>query len=321
MTCWLVDNQVSSRSKSMSPKLRGIIPPLVTPLRDRDTLDHDGLARLIEHVLTGGVQGIFILGTTGEAPSLSYRLRQELIERVCRLVRGRVPVLVGITDTAFVESVKLARFAAEAGAAAVVLSTPYYFPAGQTELAAYVENIVRELPLPLVLYNMPSLTKVWFELDTLRRLAGIEGIVGIKDSGGDLAYFERLMTLRELRPDWSIMIGPEAMLPEAMRLGGDGGVAGGSNVFPRLFVSCYEACLAGDAARLNATRNTINDFQQIYEIGKYASRYIKATKCALSLLGICDDFMAEPFHRFHAPERERVWKILEPLVDRAAAGG
>jgi len=305
----------------MTTKLRGIIPPLVTPLRDRDTLDHDGLARLIEHVLSGDVHGIFILGTTGEAPSLSYRLRQELIERVCTLVRGRVPVLAGITDTAFVESVKLARFAAEAGAAAVVLSTPYYFPAGQTELAGYVENIVQELPLPLVLYNMPSLTKVWFEVDTLRRLAGIERIIGIKDSGGDLAYFERLMTLRKLRPDWSIMIGPEALLQDAMRLGGDGGVAGGANVFPRLFVSCYDACLAGDEARLKATRDAINDFQQIYEIGKYASRYIKATKCALSLLSICDDFMAEPFHRFHAPERERVWKILEPLRDRVAGAG
>jgi 4-hydroxy-tetrahydrodipicolinate synthase len=78
---------------------------MITPLRGRDELDVAGLERLIEHIVNGGVNGLFILGTTGEGPSLSYRLRRELIERTCRLVNGRVPILVGITDTAFVESV------------------------------------------------------------------------------------------------------------------------------------------------------------------------------------------------------------------------
>src|SRR5678815_760295 len=86
--------------------LRGIVPPMITPLRDRDTLDHDGLEKIIEHLLAGGVSGLFILGTTGEGPSLGYRLRREVIEHTCRLVNGRVPVLVGITDTAFVESLQ-----------------------------------------------------------------------------------------------------------------------------------------------------------------------------------------------------------------------
>ena len=102
----------------------GIIPPMVTPLTDRDALDAAGLERLIEHILGGGVHGLFILGTTGEGPSLSYRLRRELIERTCRQVRRRVPVLVGITDTAFVESVNVARWAADAGADAVVTAPP-----------------------------------------------------------------------------------------------------------------------------------------------------------------------------------------------------
>jgi len=294
----------------------GIIPPLVTPLRDRDELDDEGLQRLVEHVIAGGVHGIFILGTTGEAPSLSYRLRRELVTRVCGLVSGKVPVLVGITDTSFVESVQLAQHAATAGATAGVLSTPYYFPAGQTELTGYVQNLVAQLPLPLVLYNMPSMTKVWFELETLRKLADIDGIVGIKDSSGDMEYFGSLMSLRELRPDWSIMMGPEAKLPEAIAMGGDGGVTGGANVFPTLFVQCYQAAVADDKQRLQELSQTINDLQRIYDIGKYASRHIKATKCALSLLGICDDFLAEPFDRFHAPERERVREILDALHHR-----
>ncbi len=289
---------------------QGIIPPLVTPLTGRDTLNVAGLHRLIEHVIAGGVSGIFILGTTGEAPSLSHRLRCELIKRACDIVAGRVPVLVGVTDTAFVESVNLARTAVDAGTAAAVLSTPYYFPAGQVELIGYIEHITQELPLPLLLYNMPSLTKVWFEIETLKQLSSIESIVGIKDSSGDLAYFQRLLELRSERPDWSILMGPDYLLVDALRLGGDGGVAGGANLFPGLFVECHEAVTRGDEPRVRRLQERIDDFQQIYSIGKYASRYIKATKCALSLMGICDDFMAEPFHRFKSAERMKVQKML-----------
>ena len=114
-----------SRHRFREP-LCGIVPPVVTPLLDRDTLDVAGLERVLEHILTGGVSGLFLLGTTGEAQGLSYRLRREVIERACRQVAGRVPVLVGITDTAFVESVGLARLAADSGADAVVVAPPYY---------------------------------------------------------------------------------------------------------------------------------------------------------------------------------------------------
>lgn len=295
-------------------KFCGIIPPLVTPLTGRDTLDEAGLERLVEHVISGGVSGVFVLGTTGEAPSLSYRLRCELVGRTCELVAGRVPVLVGVTDTSFVESVHLAAIAEQAGAAAVVMATPYYFPAGQTELLGFVRRIAAEMPLPLMLYNMPSMTKVWFEWETLQALTDIDNIVGIKDSGGDLDYFARLMELRRQRPDWSILIGPEHLLGEAVRLGGDGGVSGGANVFPHMFVECYRAAVAGDQQRLNLVQREIDAFQAIYAVGKYASRYIKATKCALSLSGICDDFMAEPFDRFHADDRERVKQILASVT-------
>lgn len=297
----------------MKHGLAGIVPPLITPLSGRDELDRAGAERLIERVIQGGVHGIFLLGTTGEAPSLSYRLRREWIDLACRLVAGRVPVVVGVTDTAFVETVELSKHAANAGAKAVVLSTPYYFPAGQTELIGYIQNLVPQLPLPLVLYNMPSLTKVWFDIETLEQLSEIEQIIGVKDSSGDMSYFERLVGLKRIRPDWFVLIGPEALLPASLRLGGDGGVNGGANIYPTLFVQCYEAFRRGDLAEVDRLQSIIQELQHIYDIGKYASRHIKATKCSLSLLGICDDFMAEPFHRFRPPERERVHQILESL--------
>lgn len=294
----------------MRNKIGGIIPPLVTPLIARDELDVGGLERLIEHVIGGGVSGIFILGTTGEAPSLSYRLRREMIQRTIALVDRRVTVLVGVADTAFVESVRLARFAAEQGADAAVLTTPYYFPAGQTELTTYVRQIVAEMPLPVVLYNMPGLTKVWYEVETLKILSSIESIVGIKDSSGDLSYFERVGKLKSERPDWSVMIGPEAMLRQAHRVGGDGGVCGGANVFPEIFVTAHAALCQGNDDQFNLAQTKIERFQAVYEIGKYASRHIKATKCALSILGICSDLPADPFHRFLEPHRQQVAEIL-----------
>ncbi len=311
---WTLSNAIFLTGVTLTmPKLHGIVPPLITPLRGIDELDEPGLGRLIEHVLAGGVQGVFILGTTGEAPGLSYRLRRELIHKSCELVQGRVPVLVGVTDTSFIESIALAEVAAEAGATAVVLTTPYYFPAGQTELVDYVHNISQRLPLPIMLYNMPSLTKVWFELETLQRLASIDKIIGLKDSSGELSYLEQVLPLKLTRPDWSILVGSDPLLPAAVRLGADGGVSGGANICPRLFADCYEATIAGDRERQAELHDRILELQQIYEIGKYASRFLKATKCAASLLGICEDILAEPFHHFHPPERKRVRAILESM--------
>jgi dihydrodipicolinate synthase/N-acetylneuraminate lyase len=170
----------------MKAPLTGIVPPLITPLRARDELDTAGLEWLVEHVISGGVNGLFILGTTGEGPSLDYRLRKELIEHTCKQVKQRVPVLVGITDTAFVEAVNVARWSADAGADAVVLAPPYYLPGGQPELQEFVDHLVPELPLPLFLYNMPALTKVPFELSVVRWAMDQPRIIGLKDSSGNM---------------------------------------------------------------------------------------------------------------------------------------
>ncbi len=303
--------------------LRGIVPPMVTPLKDRDTLDLAGLERLVEHILAGGVHGLFLLGTTGEGPGLSYRLRCELIERVCGQVDGRVPVLVGITDTSFVESVNLAGIAADEGAAAVVLAPPYYFPAGQPELLEYLEHIVVELPLPVFLYNMPSHTKIKFELATLRTALALPNVVGLKDSSGDLEYFRQAAQLIRDFPGTALLMGPERLLADAIALGGHGGVCGGANLLPHLFVGLYQAAVQGDAERTAALLRRVQELgDTLYTIGKHSSAFIKGVKCALSCLGICDDAMAEPFQRFRATERERVQRVLRDLgVERTLAVG
>ncbi|MFH1498347.1 MAG: dihydrodipicolinate synthase family protein [Verrucomicrobiota bacterium] len=292
------------------PRLRGIVPPMLTPLSAPDTLDVGGLERLVEHILCGGVHGLFLLGTTGEAPSLSYRLRRELITRACKLAARRVPVLVGITDTSFTESVNLARHAAEAGADAVVLAPPYYFPSGQPELADYIRHIALELPLPLFLYNMPAMTKTVIEPDTLRAVAALPGIVGVKDSSGALAYYEQVLIIAKQRPDWSVLIGPEALLQKSLALGGDGGVAGGANLCPRLFVDLFNAFENGDTALGAKLQAQVETLDKLYRVGRHTSSIIKGLKCALSLTGICSDAMAEPFSRFAPAERAKVEQLL-----------
>ena len=129
---------------------KGIIPPLATPLADRDALDVAGLERLIPHVLDGGVHGLFLLGTTGEGPSLSHRLQQEFVTRCAQLVDRRAPLLVGVTDTSVEESLALCRHAADAGADAVVLAAPYYFPMHQQDLVRYVQEFAAASPLPVL---------------------------------------------------------------------------------------------------------------------------------------------------------------------------
>lgn len=295
-------------------EITGIIPPVVTPLRDRDELDGGGLERVIDHILAGGVGGLFILGTTGEGPSLSYRLRREMIEGTCRQVAGRVPVLVGITDTAFAESVSIARAAADFGAAAVVAAPPYYLPEGQPELQEWLDHLVPELPLPLFLYNMPPLTKVPYELETVRHALQNSRIIGLKDSSGDMNYFKAVAALIPQRPDWSLLMGPEELLLGALEAGGHGGVSGGANLFPAVYVSLWRAFQAGDRVRAQQLQTLVRFISSsLYRVGRHPSAVIKGIKCALACLGICDDFMAEPFHRFRAGERELIQNRLQEV--------
>lgn len=276
-------------------QLRGIIPPLVTPLLDRDTLDVEGLGRFIEYLIAGGVNGIFVLGSTGESPSLSDRVRAEVIARSCEFVRGRVPVLVGVTDTAILRSLELARRAADAGAHAVVLATPYYYPMSPEDLSGYLGRIVAELPLPVMLYNIPQITKVRIDPQTLQRATQWERVIGLKDSSNDRAYLQEVMSVARGRPDWSIFVGAEALLPDVIYQGGHGGVCGGANLAPKLFVEICEAAARRDEARVAALRQRMAELGKIYRLGPNIPDSIRGQKQCLSLMGISSPAMAEPF--------------------------
>ncbi|MFO0935453.1 MAG: dihydrodipicolinate synthase family protein [Gemmataceae bacterium] len=291
---------------------RGIVPPLVTPLLQPDQLDVAGLERLLTRILTAPVAGVFVLGTTGEGPNLSHRLRRELIERSVKFVAGRVPVLVGITDTSMADSAALADYAADRGADAVVVAPPYYHKPTPVELRRWLATLAPRVPLPLYPYNMPAHTRTVFDVDTLKLAMDLPNCPGFKDSGGDITYFESVLRLRDQhRPDWRVFIGPEHLTRKATALGGDGGVNGGANVFPKLFTDLFTAADAKDDATADRLQQTVETFGGIYRLGEGESSVIRGLKAALSVVGICTECSAEPWEPLNAEAMAEVKRILE----------
>lgn len=295
--------------------LRGIVPPMVTPLSDQDQLDLDGLEKLIEHLLNGGVHALFALGTTGEGPHLSYSVRHQVVERVCDQVAGRVPVLIGITDTAFDASLELAGIAYAAGAAGLVAAPPYYFPVSQPELTDYFTSLAEAVQLPLFLYNMPGCTKTAIQPETVATLSGVENIIGLKDSSRDLDYLQDVRQRIDHLAEFSLLVGPEELLASVVGMGVHGGVNGGANMFPDLYVALYEAAVAGDTSEVNRLHGLVMQIAgSIYTIGDWASRHVRGTKCALKCLEVCDDYVNLPFRRLEGEDRTTIARAVRDLL-------
>jgi 4-hydroxy-tetrahydrodipicolinate synthase len=298
--------------------LRGVITAMVTPLSEPNVLDLLGTERLVEHLIAGGVHGLFLLGTTGEAPALSHELREEFVRFTCKCVAARVAVVVGITDTSFFEAVKLARVANESGAQAVVAAPPYYFQLSQEDLLRYFVTLANAVPLPLLLYNAPSNTHHTIGVNTVFRAAEVENIVGIKDSGFRMGYFHEICQLQSRRADFSCLVGPEELMAEAVLLGGHGSMAAGSNVFPELFVELYESAVAGDVERTKEMHRRVLRFgNSVYHSAAYDANPLRGLKCALSLLGICKEVLTNPFQQYSAEERRSVRKYLQEETAKA----
>lgn len=307
--------------RPLARPLRGIIVPMVTPLLERNELDTESLEPLVEHLLEGGVSGLFILGTTGEGPSLSRALRREVIERVCRQVNGRVPVLVGVADTSVVESLRLTEFAAGCGASGVVVTASYYYPLPQGEFLSFLERVAPEYSLPILLYNLPSHVGFHIEVETVLAAADIPNVLGLKDSSGDLEYFEAVANAMRGDPTFTLLNGPEQILAETVVLGGHGGICGGANLFPRLYVGLYEAARDGDTGRIAEIQETVTEIcDRIYRLREDRCGYLRGLKCALSVAGICGQNLAEPFTALTPGERDRIATALREIEDRLSNG-
>ncbi|MEX2565798.1 MAG: dihydrodipicolinate synthase family protein [Cyclobacteriaceae bacterium] len=296
----------------LASPLEGIITPMITPLLDDNHLDFEGLKKLTNHLITGGVHGIFILGTTGECTNISYAVRSRLIRETCLKVDGAVPVLVGISDTSMEESISLAKIAHQAGAQAVVAAPPYYFGLGEAELLDYYKKLAEALPLPLFLYNMPSHTKTMLSQKVVVELSKHPNIIGLKDSSGNAVYFNSMVYAFRNQPDFSLLVGPEEMMVAAVLMGGHGGVSGGSNMFPKLYVDLYQATRSGDLQQMAQLQEMVMEISsELYALGTYGSSYLKGLKAALSILEISNGYLATPMSAF---EEEILVLIREKLT-------
>lgn len=300
-----------------SPTFEGIIPPMITPLNSDLSLDVPHAEKLIEHMIDAGVHGIFILGTTGEFAGLSSDVKSDLIRLTCRQVKGRVSILVGITDCSFVESLDLATIAKESGANALVAAAPFYMNIGQEELVYYYQKLADVVALPLFLYDMPSHTKVNIEVETAIKLSKHPNILGIKDSSGNSENFQALCEAFKNNPVFKIFVGPEEILAETLEMGGHGGVTGGANLFPKLYVALYDAFQKKESETVKKLQDTILFLSKnLYDNGTYRSSYLKGLKAAMAFEGLCQGNFAPPLFPYSNEEKSELYQKFLGVKER-----
>ena len=206
---------------------------------------------------------------------------------------------------------EIAFCAADNGADALVFAPPYYSPLNQQELLTYAEWLIPQLPMPVLLYNMPSHCKVSFSLEAVKKLSESDKVLGIKDSSGDMSYLNNMMGSVE-RPDFCFFTGPEILLAETLFIGGNGGVSGGANLYPQLFVGLYEAFQKGDLIKVMEFQQVIKELDRAV----YFEGFMKGVKTALAIKGICKEVAIPPLFSMTPNGRNKLESSLKYLEDK-----
>lgn len=276
---------------SWETALRGVIPPMISPLDATDQVDVEAVGRVANYILDGGCSGLFVLGGTGQGPWLSTSQRDGIIRASVQAAAGRAPVLAGLMLPGTAPARDAALQAADAGADALVVGSPYYFGADAAAQQRHVEAILAATSLPVLLYNIPQCTHIPLAREAVAALAAEPRILGIKDSWGDMPYFQSLLTLKLQRPNFRVLQGHEHAAMASLLLGADGLIPGLGNVAPRVMVELVRAGQAGDietCQRLHA---------QIYALtGMYTNTLgLPGLYAACALLGLARNVPAEPW--------------------------
>jgi len=236
-------------------RIRGSLVAIVTPMSDDGALDLDTLRRLIDWHIAEGSDGIVIVGTTGESPTVSYDEHCLLIRTTVEQVAGRVPVIAGTGANSTAEAIELTACAKAAGAQAGLSVVPYYNKPTQEGLYQHFRKIAEAVDLPLILYNVPGRTVTDLSNDTTLRLADVPGIVGIKDATGNM---ERAADLLRRAPEgFALYTGDDASALPFMLLGGHGVISVTANVAPKMMHELCAAAFAGNLARARELNNAL----------------------------------------------------------------
>ena len=293
------------------------ITPVVTIFRQDGGLDLEASGKVYEHLIRGGVDGILIMGSIGEFFALTMEQKKELICYAASKIAGRTRLIVGTTSMVFEEIIELSRFAGEEGADGVIVLPPYYFPISEASMEEYFGRIARALPhMSIYLYNFPDRTG--YDLTpqvTLRLVQKYQNIVGYKDTQAGMDHTRELIKLiRPVRPDFEIYSGFDDNFAHNVLAGGDGCIAGLSNLYPGLAHEWVEAFEREDLVQVMEIQRKIDILMEIYQVGRPFVPYIKA---AMEITGILE----APASSFPFPEAgEEEKKAIRRIMKKAGMG-
>ena len=280
--------------------------PLVVPVTASGDLDEASLDKLIASMLAGGVEGVFVLGTTGEGVSVPRAWRLKLVKRTVERVQGKTLVYAGIGDTCLADSVGAANEYFDAGADVAVAQPPVYFPLQPADLSGWFRPLLDEVNGPVIIYNIPSTTRISLPLEVVASLVGHPRLAGIKDSENDPKRHETLLSQFGGRPDFSIFIGVGALMLQGLKLGANGIVPSVGNLIPDICHRLCEAARRGDWAAAEGFTERMNAVAALYQKGRTLGPSLAALKAALHHRGICAPHMLPPLAPLTPAELETI---------------
>jgi 4-hydroxy-tetrahydrodipicolinate synthase len=287
-------------------KIEGIIPALVTPMNDDESVSEKGLRTIIDHVIKGGVHGIFVSGSQGESFSLTIEEKKQVIATSIEASAGRVPIYAGTGTITTAQSVQLTKMARELGADAVSVTTPYFIKPNQKELIDHYKAISDAAgEMPVLLYSNPTRTGVMIEVATVMELAKLDNVVGMKDSSADIvqttSYIEATRGM-----DFSVLVGNDASIFVALISGAKGAVAATANVASKLIVGIYDAVKAGDIDRARDLQYQLLPIRRAFTFGTFPV----VIKEALNLIGLPAGPARRPIQPLPSDKREELKRVL-----------
>lgn len=297
------------------PLFTGVVPPVVTPLNASLTVDFPSYGRVIEHLISNGVHGLFILGSTSEVVFHDEATRRAIIEHAVKVANGRVPIFVGAIDPTTDRAIGHARVAQAAGVDAVVVTPPFYTRTNQAETIDHFRYVRDALDIPVVAYDIPVCVGIKLERKSTVTLAREGAIVGLKDSSADDGNLRYVLADTKDLPDFFAMTGSEIVVDSVLGMGAHGVVPGLANVDPAGYVRLWNLYRAGDVAAARAEQERLcRLFEMVWvSAGRTSagSAGVGAFKTAMRRLGIIEtNAMARPQRALNDAEAATIEAIL-----------
>jgi 4-hydroxy-tetrahydrodipicolinate synthase len=299
-------------------KYKGVVVPAVTPLTASLTLDIGAVERMLANFRKHHVAP-FILGTTGEAASLSQQVKQDYLQTAARLKQPGDVLYAGISSNVLEESIAFANSCFDAGVDVVVATLPNYYPLTPAQMKGYFEQLAEKVPGPLMIYNIPPTVHMSIPLDVVEELSHHPNIVGLKDSERNEERLLAALQLCAQRSDFSYFAGWAAQSAQTLLKGGDGIIPSTGNFAPGVYDELYNAAVAGNAEIANALQKQSDILGNVYQGGKTLGESLWALKVLMKKEGLCDTYMMPPLHQLSDEEEQKVINNLEAVSSYRAS--